>query len=70
MLGEGAPHGTGLLGPEVKRFEFLGFVELSQVLTLRMADDSQNTSNGFSYKFSATKVILSVTTYSSKVNKQ
>ena len=63
MLGEGTPHSTGLLGPEVKRFEFLGLVELSQVLTLRMADDSQNTSNRFSYKFSATKVTLSVTTY-------
>ena len=59
MLGEGTPHSTGLLGPEVKRFKFLGFVELSQVLTLRMADDSQNTSNGLSYKFSATKVIIS-----------
>ena len=70
MLGEGASHSTGLLWPEVKRFEFLGFVELSQVLTLRMANDSQNTSNGFPYKFSATKVILSVTTYSSKVTKQ
>lgn len=53
MLGKGSSHGTGLLGPQIKRFELLGFVKLTQILTLRMADDSQNSSNGFSNKFSA-----------------
>ena len=55
MLGKGTSHGTGLLGPQIKRFELLAFVELAKVLTLRMADDSQHSSNGFSNKFSVQK---------------
>ena len=55
MLGKGTSHGTGLLGPQIKRFELLAFVELAKVLTLRMADDSQHSSNGFSNKFSVKK---------------
>lgn len=42
MFGEGTSHGTGLLGPEVKGFKFLCLVELAQVLTLSLADNSQN----------------------------
>ena len=60
MPGEGASHGTGLLGPQIKRFELLGFVELAQVLTLRMADNSQHSSNGFSNKFSTRNKINTV----------
>ena len=51
MLGKGTSHGTGLFGPQIKRFELLAFVELAQVLTLRMADDSKHLSNGFTNKF-------------------
>lgn len=40
MLGECTSHGTSLLGPQIKGFELLGFVELAQILTLRMTDDS------------------------------
>ena len=55
MLGKGTSHGTCLLWPQIKRFELLAFVELAKVLTLRMADDSQHSSNGFSNKFSVKK---------------
>ena len=52
MLGQGTSYSTGLLWSEVKRFKLLGFVELAQVLTLGLANNSQHSSNGFSNKFS------------------
>ena len=51
VFGEGTSHGTGFLWPEVKGFKFLWLVELAQVLTLSMADNSQNSGNRFSNKF-------------------
>ena len=53
MFGEGTSHGTGLLWPEVKGFKFLCLVELAQVLTLSLANNSQYSGNGFSNKFAA-----------------
>ena len=50
-------HSTGLLLPQIKRFELLLFVELAKVLALRMADDSQHSGNGFSDNFSILKNI-------------
>lgn len=57
MLGEGTSYRTGLLWPEIKRFILLCFVELAQVLTLSLANNSQHSSNGFSNKFSAKEQI-------------
>lgn len=59
MFGEGTSHGTGLLWPEVKGFEFLCLVELAQVLTLSLADNSQNSGNRFSNKFAVKEKITS-----------
>ena len=53
MLGKGTSHGTGLLGSEIKRFILLGLVELAQVFTLSLADNSQHSSNRLPNKFSA-----------------
>jgi len=53
MLGEGTSHGSGLLWPKVKGFKFLCLVELAQVLTLGLANNSQNSGNGLSHKFAA-----------------
>ena len=59
MLSKSTSHGTCLLGSEIKRFKLLGFVELTQVFTLSLADNSQNSSNGFTNKFSAKRHIPS-----------
>lgn len=59
MLSKSTSHGTRLLGSEIKRFKLLGFVELAQVFTLSLADNSQNSSNGFANKFSAKRHIPS-----------
>ena len=53
MLGEGTSHGSSLLWPKIKGFKFLCFVELAQVLSLGLANNSQNSGNGFSHKFAA-----------------
>ena len=59
MFGESTSHGTGLLWPEVKGFKFLCLVELAQVLTLSLADNSQNSGNRFSNKFTVKEKITS-----------
>ena len=46
VLCEGTPQGTGLLGPQVQWLVLLAAVELSEVFTLRVADDGQHTGNG------------------------
>lgn len=53
MLGESTSHGSGLLWPKVKGFKLLCLVEFAQVLTLGLANNSQNSGNRFSYKFAA-----------------
>ena len=53
MLGEGTSHGSGLLWPKVKGLKFFCLVELAQVLTLGLANNSQDSGNGLSHKFAA-----------------
>jgi len=53
MLGKGTSHGSGLLWPKVKGLKFLCLVELAQVLTLGLANNSQNSGNGLSHQFAA-----------------